>query len=159
MPSSALRKMPRSWKYREGYPAPCKSTALPFLSAFRLSIFKVPIFPLCILQGPEGTSMIDHSYQFEITELDRIRCGPLVSHLASFAHWLSDQGYSRGAASRTLGYVVNWSRSLGQRRLTQLNGQRVRNFLKQRKPSYWHKHARYNPYPISSAASPLKDHS
>lgn len=90
--------------------------------------------------------MIDHSYHYEIAELDRIRCGPLGPHLDSFAHWLAAQGYSRLAATRKIRLVAHWSRWLHQRHigLKQLNEHRIGDFLKRhRRQTRWHKHTRY----------------
>jgi site-specific recombinase XerD len=90
--------------------------------------------------------MIDHSYQYEIAELDRVRYGPLGPHLDRFAHWLAEQGYSRLVATRKIRLVAHWSRWLHQRHigLTQLNEHRIGDFLKRhRRQTRWHKHTRY----------------
>lgn len=90
--------------------------------------------------------MIEHCYQYEIAELDRVRCGPLGPHLDSFAHWLAEQGYSRMAATRKIRLVAHWSRWLGQRHigLKQINEERIEDFLKrQRKQTRWHNFIRY----------------
>ena len=90
--------------------------------------------------------MTDHSYHFEIAELDRLRYGPLGSHLDGFAQCLSEQGYSRLAATCKIRLVAHWSRWLDQRHIgiTPLNEHRVGDFLKRpRKQTRWHQHIRY----------------
>jgi len=71
-------------------------------------------------------------FQSDLPTLDRYRCGPLGLHLASFADWLSEQGYPRQTGIKKLRLFALLSRRLEQKKvsLQQLDEQWIEQFRK-----------------------------
>ena len=74
-------------------------------------------------------------FQSTPAELDRFRCGPLGPHLDSYAHWLSDQGYSHQVGMQKIRLVALLSHWLEQNhiRVQELDEQRIADFQKVRR--------------------------